>query len=449
MLIIPLIIPLIFPFNVRAQGIIDGDLIRVQNSIDVYIIKLVGVEKYKRLILNPEIFNQYGHLKWENIKTISQAELDGFETSDLVRAIGDEQVYKLYPNGDIGEKRWIKTADDFTGFGYKLNAIYEINSFERNFYATGLDLTYQASQAPETPTTPTPPARTENITIKVPLDYSTIQAGLDASINGDTISVSKGTYKENIVINKNIKLVGESANYVTIDGQGNDSAIIVNGADDFSIQKLIIKSQNQKAIYCTGNSKTKGVIKNIIFKDSKWGIYAENNCELTILNNIIYNNRASDNKDGGGIFVKDNLSHNITTEIRNNTIDDNHHGIWIDNSKVKTMNNIVSSNMGSGASTGIYLKSGEINNSYSDTWGNGANTYGGVGMGDGGIFLDPRFVSTRERNYHLAWGTGNVSPCTNAGHPNTEYNDSKLLTGSVYRNDMGAYGGPDNKWWSP
>lgn len=453
-LIILLIIPLIslwfIPLGISATTINDGDLIKTSDNPDVYIVKLVSstglgqAEKYKRLILNPEIFNQYGHLKWENIKAVSQAELDEYAISDLVRAVGDEKVYKLYPNGDTGEKRWIKTAEDFTGFSYKVNAIYEINSYERDFYNLGLDLTYQA---PETPATPETPTRTENITIKVPADYATIQAALNASINGDTISVSKGTYKENITISKNVKLIGESANYVTIDGQGTDSTIVVNGANDFLIQKFIIKSQNQKAIYCTGINKTKGVIKNIILKDSKWAIYAENDCELTALNNIIYNNRASDNKDGGGIFIKDNFSYGITIEIRNNTINDNHHGIWIENSKVKTINNIVSSNMGSGASTGIYFKSGEINNSYSDIWGNGADSYGGVGFGDGGISLDPRFVSAREGNYHLIWGSGDVSPCINAGHPNPEYNDNKLLTGDVNRNDMGAYGGPDNGGW--
>lgn len=443
--LITLFFTLFIAIPADAQTIInDGDLIKTSDSSDVYIVK----EKYKRLILNPEIFNQYGHLKWENIKTVSQAKMDEYIISDLVRAVGDDKVYKLYPSGDTGEKRWIKTANDFSGFGYKTDAIYEINSFEKNFYINGLDLIYQAPVTPETPTTPTTPVRTENITIKVPADYATIQSALDASINGDTISVTKGTYNENIVINKNIKLIGESANYTTIDGKGIDSTITINGANDFLIQKFIVKSQNQKAIYCKGDNKTKGTIKNIVFKDSEWGIYAENDCELTILNGIFYNNRSADNKNGGGIFVKDNLSYGITIEVRNNTIDDNHHGIWIENSKIKTLNNIITSNMGSGTSTGIYLKSGVIDNSYSDVWRNGANSFGGVGMGDGGIERDPVFVNTRERNYHLIWGSGDdVSPCINTGHPNMNYNDGKLFTGDVYRNDMGAYGGPDNLGW--
>src|SRR4030042_132945 len=214
LLIVPLFVFfLVSPLRVNAIEIIDGDLIRVEGNIDVYIVKIVDpstgsgqAEKFKRLILTPEIFNQYGHLKWENIKTVTQTEMNEFVVSDLVQAVGDDKVYKLYPNGDIGEKRWIKTANDFLDLGYDWDAIYIINNFERDFYLPGEDLTAVAPPAPPPEEEPKIPSRNP-ITINVPADYSTIQAAINASIDGDTILVKSGTHNENIIIDKKIKLI--------------------------------------------------------------------------------------------------------------------------------------------------------------------------------------------------------------------------------------------------
>ena len=38
--------------------------------------------------------------------------------------------------------------------------------------------------------------------INIPEDYSTIQAGIDASVDGDTVVVYPGLYTENIVVDK-------------------------------------------------------------------------------------------------------------------------------------------------------------------------------------------------------------------------------------------------------
>jgi hypothetical protein len=121
----------------NSQNFPDGALIRQNGGIDVYIIKYVGAKKFKRLILNPSVFANYGHLKWSDIKDIDRLVLDSFITSDLVRAVGDPKVYKLNALGDTGEKRWIKTAENFIQSGFDWDAIYEINSYDRDSYITG------------------------------------------------------------------------------------------------------------------------------------------------------------------------------------------------------------------------------------------------------------------------------------------------------------------------
>jgi len=454
---------LFVPIKVWAVDIIDGDLIRQESGIDVYVVKIHStsseqVEKFKRLILNPEIFNQYGHLKWENIKEVSQVTIDEYTTSDLVRAVGDERVYKLYPqhqevgvgvypNGDIGEKRWIETADDFLNLGYKWNAIYNINNFERDYYLAGADLTFSAP-----PTPPTPPPSRNPITINIPSDYTTIQAAINAAIDGDTISIKSGTYNENVNLNKSLKLIGETSSSVVIDGLGNDNAINITDGKDILIQRVVLKSKDKYGIYCQSDNSVTLIIKNSTFKDSGWGLVAENNCQVTMLNNLIYNNRNSANTDGAGILIKNNFSYGITSEIRNNTIDDNYHGIWSENSNVKVMNSIITSNIGGTgviSNTGIYHSGdGKSDNSFSNVYGNSTDYGGDARPGNGCIVVLPGFVLVSQRDYRLKTGTTEYSLCIDAGHPEYIYNDVNY-TSNTARNDMGAYGGPDNLGWTP
>jgi len=74
--------------------------------------------------------------------------------------------------------------------------------------------------------------------------------------------------------------------------------------------------------------------------------------------------------------------------------------------------------------------------------------------GPGMIDVDPVFVTGPLSSFHLLDG---VSPCIDAGHPDTEYNDPEdpenpgmalwPSLGTV-RNDMGAYGGQGSIYWT-
>ncbi|MBT6994106.1 MAG: hypothetical protein HN952_04030, partial [Candidatus Cloacimonetes bacterium] len=65
------------------------------------------------------------------------------------------------------------------------------------------------------------------ITINVPADYETIQAGLNVATEGDSVLVANGIYYENIVwpVVNGIKLIGESEETTIIDGDSLASVI--------------------------------------------------------------------------------------------------------------------------------------------------------------------------------------------------------------------------------
>ncbi|MDP3057619.1 MAG: hypothetical protein Q8N37_03840 [bacterium] len=135
---------------VQAATIVDGDVIRNPSAtgdaqFDVYIVKLMGAKKFKRLVLNPQVFNSYGHLKWSNVKTVTTAEMSSYTTSATVRVETDPKVLALAPNGDAGSKSWLNvTAADYVAAGGDWDSVYVINAVDGANYTAAADLTTSA-----------------------------------------------------------------------------------------------------------------------------------------------------------------------------------------------------------------------------------------------------------------------------------------------------------------
>lgn len=109
----------------------EGALVRAQGDYKVYIVK----GRFIRHILNPEVFNIYGHLRWEDIIDIPAEELALYAESRLIRADGDEKVYEV---DQKGVKHWLNmTAEAFALSGHDWNSVYIVNSRERDYYKLG------------------------------------------------------------------------------------------------------------------------------------------------------------------------------------------------------------------------------------------------------------------------------------------------------------------------
>jgi len=174
------------PLSVGAiTTVADGDLIRNPDavgmaSLDIYIVKIVGEKKFKRLILSPHVFESYAHFdkngngdNWDDVMDVDQATMDSLTTTDLVREVGTDKVYRLYAEegSDTGNKYWLDmTAVDFTAV-FDADSIYEINATDGTGYTAGSNVT--------NPSATFPPGATQSTgTLTVTLASDTPAAGI-------------------------------------------------------------------------------------------------------------------------------------------------------------------------------------------------------------------------------------------------------------------------------
>jgi hypothetical protein len=325
------------------------------------------------------------------------------------------------------------------------------------------------------------------IIIHVPDDYATIQAGIDAAVDGDTVLVADGTYTGDG--NRDIDFGGKAivvmsengAESCIIDCEGNVHNItrgfyFHSGEDAASIlQGFTIMNGWQGAygagIYCKNASPT--IRENIILNNEVghnsffgWGggIYCldaspiiehniiKGNWALVygggiscyssnsmILNNTIYENIST--AYGGGIYSgESNLTITGNTIVANATGTHGTNkggGIFCEESSNLLITNSILWDNWSEEGEEIYISDASGNPStvsigYSDVSGGQDNVVVEPGCtlnwGDGMIDDDPQFVLPNKRDYRLLWD----SPCIDSGHPDS-------LDADGTRSDMGAH----------
>ncbi len=139
-------------------------------------------------------------------------------------------------------------------------------------------------------------------TIHIPADQPTIQAGIDAAHNGDTVLVSPGTYYENIDFKgKAITVTSSGGSAVTtIDGQNITSTVsFINGEGRSSVlsgftvqhgQSFAISPTEGGGIYIDSSAPT--ILNNIITNNVCSGIYSSQGAPLVQGNTISYTDDA-------------------------------------------------------------------------------------------------------------------------------------------------------------
>ncbi|HBB92313.1 MAG: hypothetical protein A2X22_00610 [Bacteroidetes bacterium GWF2_49_14] len=337
--------------------------------------------------------------------------------------------------------------------------------------------------------------------IRIPDDQPTIQSGINAAKNGDTVLVSPGTYFENInfrgkkIVLGSLFLTTGSLDYITgtvINGSNPahpDSAscvLIVNREDSTTVIAGFTitggKGTRWEDEHGRGNWYTEGggiliqyssptirnniiigneaIKKNTRIVSAGGGAIRSGDGNPRILNNMIISNKGL---YGGGIVL--NYSGAI---VRNNIIvkntggqDYGGGGIWINGNGAAARyieNNTITQNSSTTAGGGIDMFSGNANITNNIIYGNSAptraqingspkvtwcNVQGGF-TGTGNFDDNPRF-------FDGLYTIPDESHCIDAGNPDEKYNDledpnqagrAKAPSKGSLQNDMGAYGGP-------
>jgi len=173
--------------------------------------------------------------------------------------------------------------------------------------------------------------------------YEAIQEAIDESKSGDTLYVGIGTYRENVVVNKTISLVGENKSNTIIDGAGIGNVIYVT-ADNVEIRGFTIENSGSILIYggvYADHSSGHKIIDNII-KDNEYGIYLSYSSENSVLNNTVLNNSYG----FGSLYTTNNVF------SKNNFLDNHQDGIKL----YYSTNNVFSeNNVSSHTRYGAYL----------------------------------------------------------------------------------------------
>jgi plastocyanin len=96
------------------------------------------------------------------------------------------------------------------------------------------------------------PATWSGETRRVPADYPTIQAAVDAAGPGDLVLVAAGTYREGVEVGiPGLVIRGTDRNEVVIDATGEDNAIEVF-ADGVAVENLTVRNAGLNGVYWSG-----------------------------------------------------------------------------------------------------------------------------------------------------------------------------------------------------
>lgn len=302
--------------------------------------------------------------------------------------------------------------------------------------------------------------------LRVPGDFPTIQAALDAAMPGDTILVDPGTYTENLQFNgKNVRLESTGGpGATTIQGVGGTTVDIgpggaivgftvtggtatfgagmsVNGAGTVIAGNVFDGNQQGGGGFgaAIGGNNSSPVIQQNVFQN--------NSCDGQFLSGVVSFVNTSSPRIVNNIFqdnpcraVNMTLPAGSLPEVINNTIVRNASGVRVDR-RISTNQQVYRNNLIVGNQIGLEVDFGV--ESFNPTWENNLVFNNGTdyrGIADqtgqnGNISADPLLVDFVNGDYHLQTGSPAIGTGSTQGAPEVDF-DGVLRGNSI---DIGAF----------
>lgn len=270
--------------------------------------------------------------------------------------------------------------------------------------------------------------------------FGVIKLAIYSAAEGDVVTIPPGTYNENIeFMGKSITLKSEAGpEHTIIDGGDGTVVSFVSGEDENTILDGFTIKNGSSGIYCLNSSPTimnSIIIENGFQQPTGGGIQVGTDAHPKLINLLIIDNNAD--KKGGGVYGGPGSG----ADIVNCTITGNSAGesggavCGYQMTALSLMNTIIWDNEAP-EGPGIHIDSDTSPVvACSDVQG------GWPGIGN--IDLDPRFIDTANKDYHLRQEPCQLddgSPCVDAGCPpsvsGSTRTDGVQDTGNV---DMGFH----------
>jgi parallel beta-helix repeat protein len=206
-------------------------------------------------------------------------------------------------------------------------------------------------------------------TIRVPLDYPSIQSAIYNAPQGALIDVAPGVYHENIYVNQTVQLVGQDKFTTIIDGSYAGAVVDVD-TRNVQISGFTVRNGGSFAGIVLEELTSGQTVSNNIISGNGFGVDGLSDSN-TITGNIFYNNsmRAiSEAFTSGHIITGNTISESAfgvyfqqatSSSILDNNVSKTSYSIYL--SQAST-GNTVSGNIVAGKKVGIYVVSSDSNN---------------------------------------------------------------------------------------